>query len=86
VGTDLFVSGKFVYSQWVGDNVLSRAAAIAAASDSVPNFALTRIDPKSGRVLWRREFRGEPDTINVRGTWLMVQFPKRIEVMKFFSL
>jgi hypothetical protein len=31
-------------------------------------------------------YKGDPDTVNIRGTQLLIQFPRRIEVLKFFSL
>jgi hypothetical protein len=86
LGTDLFVSGKFLYSQWVGENLLDKAAALSANSDVRASCAIKRIDPRTGEALWRREYKGDPDTVNIRGTQLLIQFPRRIEVLKFFSL
>jgi len=87
LGTELFVTGKFMYSMWIGENLLDKAAAMAAGgADPVPSCAITRIDPGSGEVLWRREYKGEPDVFNVRGNRLLLQFPRRIEMLKFFSL
>jgi hypothetical protein len=86
LGTDLLVAGKFLYSQWVGENVLTAAAAMAGNAEATPSCALTRIDPRSGEVIWRREYQAEPDVLNVRGTRVLLQFPRRIEMLKFFSL
>lgn len=86
LGSELFVSGKFLYSLWIGENLLDKAAAMAGNTEPIPSCALTRIDPGSGAVLWRREYRGEPDVFNARGTRLLLQFPRRIEMLNFFSL
>lgn len=86
LGTDLYVSGKFIYSKWVGENILNQAAALAARADAVPSCAITRINPSNGEVLWRREFKGDPDTVNIQQNWLLIQYPRQIEVLKFFSL
>lgn len=86
LGTDLFVSGKFLYSQWVGENLLDKAAALSANADLQASCAIKRIDPRTGEALWRRDYKGNPDTINIRGTQLLIQFPRRIELVEFFSL
>lgn len=86
LGTDLFVSGKFLYSQWVGVNLMDKAAAMGGNSDVIASCALSRIDPGSGEILWRRSYKGDPDTINIRGNQLLIQYPRWIEMVKFFSL
>jgi hypothetical protein len=70
----------------VGENLLDKAAALSANSDVRASCAIKRIDPRTGEALWRREYKGDPDTVNIRGTQLLIQFPRRIEVLKFFSL
>ena len=85
-GTDLFVSGKFLYSQWVGVNLMDKAAAMGGNSAVIASCAIARIDPGSGDILWQRDYKGDPDTINIRGNQLLIQYPRWIEMVKFFSL
>lgn len=86
LGTDLYVSGKFIYSKWVGVNVLDQAAALSARSEALPSCAIARINPANGKALWRRDFKGDADAVNVDRSTLMIQFTRRVEVLKFFSL
>ncbi len=86
VGTDLVISGKFLYSVWVAETALDRAAALGANSDVVPTCVLARIDPASGDIVWRRSYKGNPDTASARGTRVLIQFPRRLELVKFLSL
>ncbi len=85
-GTELFVADPFLYSLWVAETALDRATALGANSDVVPTCIIARIDPGSGEVLWQRSYKGDPDTVDVQGTRVLIQFPRRIELLKFFSL
>ena len=86
LGTDVFISGKFVYSQWVGENLLDNAASMSSGADPVPSCAFKRINPATGEPMWRLEYKGDPTCVSVRDNWLLIQFPRRLEVAKFFSL
>jgi outer membrane protein assembly factor BamB len=86
LGTGLFVADKFLYSQWVAETALDRAAALGGNTEVVPTCIIARIDPSSGEVLWQRSYKGDPDTVNVRGSRVLIQFPRRVELLKFFSL
>ena len=87
LGTDIFMEGDFVYSQWLGQNDLDAAAMMAAGGrGSSISCAFTRIDPRKGEIIWRLDYKGNPDTINTRGNAILIQFTRRLELVNFFSL
>lgn len=73
-GDRCYASGKFVYftrTQATGDGA---------------HFRIFRVDPKTGKSLWEHYSPEKPLAIDFRDNQILVLFPERLEVLKFFSL
>lgn len=88
-GQQLFVSGKYLYATRGQVSRMDMMSAMMNRDDDVvapTHHRLHRIDPGNGKEEWEYYRAQAPSFVAPRGNRILLQYPKEIEVVKFFSL
>jgi hypothetical protein len=81
IGSQCFVSGKYVYIAKAAENPL-----ITPGEDPVLYFDLYRLSPSDGHAMWDYSQSRHPVQIEVQGNEILLHFPGELQVLKFLSL
>ncbi len=81
IGTQCFVSGKYVYIAKAATSPL-----ITPGEDPVYYFDLYRLSPADGHPMWDYSQSRQPVQIGVQGNEILIHFKGELQVLKFLSL
>lgn len=81
-GTDVYLSGKFVYGTRPAGSTLT----LMAGQDSAPRTWFFRLNPRNGKSLWEYNHEGSVDQVDVFENRIMILNGEQVKVMKFLAL
>lgn len=81
-GTDVYLSGKFVY----GTRPAGSTFTLMAGQDSAPRTWFFRLNPRNGKSLWEYNHEGSVDQVDVFENRIMILNGEQVKVMKFLAL
>ncbi|HET7626702.1 MAG TPA: PQQ-binding-like beta-propeller repeat protein [Verrucomicrobiae bacterium] len=82
VANNCFLSGKFIYASLVTTDPM---AALNPQEPAEKFYHLHRLNPADGEPLWDYYQSEWPDHCEAQGNWILLQFPDKVQVLKFLS-
>lgn len=80
--TDVYLTGKFLYTVRPAGNTLG----MMAGNNAADHTYLYRINPRNGKVDWEYDYRGEIREMDVFLNRLAIVSGEKVDVLKFLSL
>jgi outer membrane protein assembly factor BamB len=84
IGDDCYLSGKYVY--FTKTRAPSGLIALTSHTVAPTNFRVYRFNPRNGKQVWEYYREGSPSSLDFHDNAILLQFPDRIEVLKFLAL
>ena len=81
-GTDVYLSGKFLYATRPAGSTLT----LMGGDDQPSRTWIMRINPRNGKSIWEYNMKGEAEGVDVLENRIMVLGDEEIKVMKFLTL
>jgi hypothetical protein len=81
---DCYLSGKYVY--FTKTRAPSGLVALTSHTVAATNFRLYRFNPRNGKQVWEYYREGSPSSLDFHDNAILLQFPDRVEVLKFLAL